>query len=85
MIFGGKKLGKREKMMLPFIGVGFELFFLIIGAFYVGGFLDKKFSLGGMGTVLMVIIVFASWIFHLTVLMKRVKENLEIDESSDSH
>ena len=79
-MFGGKKLGKREKMMMPFIGVGFELFILCIGAIYLGGILDKRFGLGGAGTIVLFCIVLASWIFHLTILMKQVKKNLDIDD-----
>ena len=79
-MFGGKKLGKREKMMMPFIGVGFELFILCIGALYLGEILDKKFKLGGLGTIGLFIVVMASWLFHLTVLMKQVKKNLEIED-----
>ena len=81
-MFGGKKLGKREKMMMPFIGVGFELFALCLGAIYLGGIIDEKYNLGGLGTIGLFAAVFASWIFHLTVLMKRVKKNLEIDDNN---
>lgn len=82
MMFGGKKLSNRDKMLMPFIGVGFELFILSIGAIYLGGIIDKKYDLGGVGTIVLFCIVLASWIFHLTILMKQVKKNLEINDDN---
>ena len=59
-----------------FAGIGFELVGLILGAVYIGGILDEKLKLNGLGISAAIILVFASWLWHLIILLKKFsKEN----------
>lgn len=55
---------------LVFTGIGFELVGLVIGAVTLGGVLDEKFDLKGIGTAGLIILCFIGWFCHLIVLLK---------------
>lgn len=74
-----------NKKALVFAGMGFELVGLILVGLYVGQLLDEKFSLGGLGTAGLAMLVLASWLWHLVILLKRfMQDGSEDAPKSDS-
>ncbi|MEZ4870999.1 MAG: hypothetical protein R2827_01895 [Bdellovibrionales bacterium] len=69
-----------NKGLYIFIGLGFELAALVIGALIIGEKLDKQFGLNGLGSAGLLMVCFFSWVFHFVVLLKRFQAQLE-DES----
>lgn len=67
-----------------FIGVGFELFALVLGGIYVGQTLDEYYNLGGWGEKLILGAVMLSWSFHFYVLIRRYMRYLDQDENEQN-
>ena len=65
---------------LVFMGSGFELLGIILGAVYVGQIVDKTYSLNGIGTLVFILAGFFGWVYHLIVLLKKLM-NSDEDES----
>lgn len=76
------KFSGKDRAMLPFIGIGFELFALCLAGIYVGAEIDEYFKMGGLATGLLLFILFLSWCFHVTVLVKQMERHRQ-DESPD--
>jgi len=60
-----------------FLGLGFELLGLVIGALILGEKLDKYFNTNGLFVVLMLLACFLSWVIHFVILLKRFMGDLE--------
>ena len=59
------------KRGLIFMGMGFELLGLILGALFLGQAVDKYFGWNGYGVATFVVVVMISWMYHLVVLLKQ--------------
>lgn len=60
------------------LSMGFEIVGVIVVAVYLGGWLDEKYSWGGLGLVGAIVVGFAGWFTHVLVIMR----NLEQSENS---
>lgn len=60
---------------MVFLGMGFELVALILGAAYLGDIIDKHMGWPGYGSVLLILLFLISWFFHLLVLLKKINED----------
>jgi len=58
-----------------FVGMGFEIVGLLLLGVWLGGFIDKKFALNGMGTAGMVILALVGWFIHLVQLLKKYQND----------
>ena len=64
-----------------FIGVGFELFALVLGGMYFGQAVDDYYQLGGWGEKVVLGAVLLSWCFHFYILIRRYMRFLEQEEN----
>lgn len=55
-----------------FFGLGFEVVALIVGAVYVGSFLDERYALNGVGTLALILLATAGWMLHVFVLLRQL-------------
>jgi hypothetical protein len=60
---------------LVFVGLGFELAAVCIGAVFLGNVIDTRYHTQGLATGGMIIVFFAGWVVHLVVLLKRFNED----------
>ena len=65
------KLDKRA----AFVGIGFEIIALLIVGVWLGGWLDKKFQLNGMGTAGLVILAMVLWFIQLLQMLKNLQND----------
>lgn len=63
---------------MAFMGMGFELVVLIIGAAYLGDKIDKHFGWPGYGSIVLILLFLISWFGHLLVLLKKMNEDEDI-------
>ena len=66
-----------------FIGVGFELFALVLGGIYFGQALDEYYQLNGWGEKGVLAAVLLSWSFHFYILIRRYMRYLEKEEENE--
>ena len=64
---------------LVFVGMGFELLGLVIGALYLGQIIDKYMGWSGYAVAGLLIVVMISWVLHLVVLLKRFIKDMPDD------
>ena len=62
---------------LVFVGMGFELVGIILGALYLGKEIDEYYQLAGLATAGLSLLVLAGWLYHLVILLKRFQKGLE--------
>lgn len=74
-------MGDNKSMV--FMGMGFELVVLILGAAYLGKFIDDKLGWAGYATASLILLFLLSWFWHLMVLLKKVNEAEEAEEKKD--
>jgi len=60
-----------------FVGLGFELVGLILGAFALGQQVDKYLHWDGLGVVGLIVAVMLGWMYHVVVLLKRYAETTD--------
>ena len=70
------------KKGVVFMGMGFELLGLILGALFLGQTIDKHFGWPGYGVAIMVVVVMVSWMYHLIVLLKRFMDEDSPDDTN---
>lgn len=59
------------KKNLVFVSIGFEFIAIVILAYFIGQFLDKKFQGAGVYTACTIVFGFFIWIFHIVILLKK--------------
>lgn len=59
---------------MVFVGMGFELLGVTLGALYLGEIVDKHYGLNGIGTAGLCLLVLVGWLYHLVILLKRYME-----------
>jgi hypothetical protein len=64
-----------------FMGMGFELVILILGAAYIGKYIDDYMHWPGYGAASMIILFLISWFYHLIILLRKFNED---DDASGS-
>lgn len=77
----------KKKMQNPgylFLGIGFELVILVLGASYVGPKLDEVYHLNGWGSRIAYAAVSISWLFHIVLLTKKYLLYLEQEEQEQN-
>jgi hypothetical protein len=60
-----------------FMGIGFELLILILGAAYLGDKIDQHYHWKGYATVTLIIVCLISWFYHLIVLLQKFSRDEE--------
>lgn len=63
---------------MAFMGMGFELVVLILGAAYLGDKIDKHYGWPGYASVVLILLFLISWFMHLLVLLKKVNSDEDI-------
>ncbi len=71
------------KRGLIFMGMGFELLGLILGALFLGQAVDKYFGWNGYGIATFVVVVMISWMYHLIVLLRQFM--VKVDNRDDKN
>lgn len=66
---------QRRGKMAAFVGIGFELIGLLLGAAFLGRYLDQKFAFQGLVTAGLVILALVGWLIHLILLLKGLDSN----------
>lgn len=65
---------------MQFVGVGFELIVIGIGAIVIGQKFDQQYKTNGIFTISLLMICLAGWVYHLVFLLKKfMKEEEESD------
>lgn len=62
------------KKYLVFAGMGFELVGMILGAYYLGAYLDKKYNTGGLIFVGLSFLGLIGWLIRVIWLIKRLQK-----------
>lgn len=65
------------KRYIIFASIGFELVGLIVGCFYLGEFLDKKYGTDGMAFVGLSVACLIGWLVRVIWLLQRVQKQDE--------
>ena len=60
---------------IAFVGIGFEIIALLIAGVTIGGAIDRRFNLKGLGTAVMVIASLVLWFIHLIHLLKSMNQD----------
>jgi hypothetical protein len=66
-----------------FMGIGFELVGLILGAWVIGRVVDNYFHWNGYGVATFVVVVMLGWMYHLIVLLKKFMDDVDDDASGN--
>lgn len=61
----------KDRAMLMFVGVGFELLILVMGFIYLGQIIDETYKTKGLATIVCIFLALISWVVHLIHLLKR--------------
>ena len=64
---------KMSKEAINMMGLSIELIGLLLGAWIIGGEIDKHYELGGMGLVATILVALFSWFVHVVRAMKRLE------------
>ena len=56
-----------------FIGIGFELVILLVGAIQLGNFIEAKYDLKGLGLTGLCLGALIAWMTHVIVLAKKIE------------
>jgi len=67
----------KNNKYLILTGMGFELGGIIIASVYLGGLLDEKFGSQGLAMVGISMCGLIAWIFHVTILYKKIEKEEE--------
>ena len=59
-----------KNKMAAFAGIGFELIALLLGAVYLGQYIEGRVGGKGLLTAGLVVLAFIGWIVHLVVMLK---------------
>ncbi|MGE0763222.1 MAG: AtpZ/AtpI family protein [Bdellovibrionales bacterium] len=65
----------RNSPFAVFAGIGFEIVGLILGAVWLGGYLDRKFGLQGIFTLILILLAATGWMLHVFFLLRRLNQN----------
>lgn len=67
---------------IVFMGMGFELAGLMVGALYLGQALDERFHTQGLAVAGLSFLVLMGWLYHLIVLLKSFMNQSESDKQT---
>jgi hypothetical protein len=73
-------VGKDKSMV--FAGMGFELVIMVLGAAYLGKYVDEYFRWPGYGSAGLILAFLGTWFYHLLILLKKFNEDDEGDHSN---
>jgi hypothetical protein len=63
--------------LMAFLGMGFELCALMIGAIYFGGFIDRHYGWNGYSVMGLICLSFFGWVVHIVVLLKNLQDAVD--------
>lgn len=72
----GASGGKRNPGFV-FIGMGFELVAIILGAIWLGEKIDETYQTQGLAVVTLIFVLFSGWFVHLILLLRRYMKETE--------
>jgi hypothetical protein len=64
---------------MVFLGMGFELAGLALGATYLGQYIDNYFHWNTLATIILILSSLGVWFYHIIFLLKQMDKN---DESN---
>lgn len=67
-----------------FVSMGFEIVALILGAVFIGGYLDDRYHMNGLITVGLIMACLVSWLVRVIVLALRIEKAEEEEEKRES-
>ncbi len=68
---------------LVFGSMGFELVGLILGAYYLGNYLDQKYGADGLYFVILSFVVLIAWLIQIILLLQRFAKQDEEAEKAE--
>ncbi len=68
---------------LIFASIGFELIGLILGAFYLGNYLDEKYQGNGLYFVVLAFIALIGWLVQIIFFLRRFQKEDEAESKSE--
>ena len=63
---------KKKQKLTVFAGLGFEVIGLMLGSVFVGKSLDSYFQTGGLAVVILILLSFIVWLYHVIHMSKKV-------------
>jgi F0F1-type ATP synthase assembly protein I len=76
-------MNRSSSQWLVFLGSGFELLGVMIGAIWLGPLLDEHFDTKPLFLLLLMGVGFCSWLFHFIVLLRRVQAHGQGDQNHE--
>ena len=67
---------------LIFASIGFELIGLILGAFYLGSYLDEKYAGNGLYFVVLAFAALIGWLLQIVFFLRRFQKEDEAESES---
>ncbi len=68
---------------LIFASIGFELIGLILGAFYLGNYLDDKYQGHGLYFVILAFVALIGWLLQIVLFLRRFQKEDEAEAQSE--
>ena len=68
---------------LIFASIGFELIGLILGAFYLGNYLDEKYQGNGLYFVVLAFIALIGWLVQIIFFLRRFQKEDEAESQKE--
>ena len=68
---------------LIFASIGFELVGLILGAFYLGNYLDEKYAGGGLYFVVLAFTALIGWLLQIVLFLRKFQKEDEAEEKAE--
>ena len=69
---------------LIFGSIGFELLGLIMGAFYLGSYLDDKYGGNGLYFVVLAFVALIGWLLQIVFFLRRFQKEDEAESEKPS-
>lgn len=68
---------------LIFASIGFELIGLILGAFYLGTYLDEKYGGDGLYFVILAFAALIGWLLQIVFFLRRFQKEEEAESQKE--
>ncbi|NQY99146.1 MAG: AtpZ/AtpI family protein [Bdellovibrionales bacterium] len=63
---------KKKRQLTVFSGLGFEIIGLMLGSVFIGKGIDEALETDGLAIVILIILSFIVWLYHVIHMAKKV-------------